>query len=241
MSLHKKLSQFHQLHILSIQIRTRWKHFYWSITLISQYNSILLSRVRGSTTNNNGLWIGWLALLTLLLQSLLFTINYSAIANLTNHWDILLLVLFCACTLNCTVSQSQKLLYYWLFAPISSSWSKASWDSRPEIFFQLNSCGISPYVTSSLTRWWVCLLWICLAFRQVYFSHIYHVIENSSVCTTHKSFVSTRFAEKTMPILRISYYNVSLVNWTVVSLTTAKFMSGFVLSYTTNMFILMIL
>jgi hypothetical protein len=28
------------------------------------------------------------------------------------------------------------------------------------------SCGISPYVTSSLTRRLVCLLWICLAFRQ---------------------------------------------------------------------------
>jgi hypothetical protein len=34
--------------------------------------------------------------------------------------------------------------------------------------FQLNSCGNSPYVTSSLTRGWACLLWICLAFRQVY-------------------------------------------------------------------------
>jgi hypothetical protein len=31
-------------------------------------------------------------------------------------------------------------------------------------FFQLNSCGNSPYVTSSLARW-VCLLWIRLAFR----------------------------------------------------------------------------
>jgi hypothetical protein len=47
-----------------------------------------------------------------------------------------------------------------------------------------------------------------------------------------------------MPILR---YNGSLVAWTVVSLTTAKLkpfifsMSGFILSYTTNTFILMIL
>jgi hypothetical protein len=28
------------------------------------------------------------------------------------------------------------------------------------LFFQLNSCGNSPYVTASLTRRWVCLLWI---------------------------------------------------------------------------------
>jgi hypothetical protein len=46
------------------------------------------------------------------------------------------------------------------------------------LFFQLNSCGNSPYVTSSLMRWRVCLLWICLAFRQVYISHIDRVIEN---------------------------------------------------------------
>jgi hypothetical protein len=40
-------------------------------------------------------------------------------------------------------------------------------------FFQLNSCGNSPYVTSCLTRRWVCLLWMCLAFRQVYTSHMF--------------------------------------------------------------------
>jgi hypothetical protein len=39
-------------------------------------------------------------------------------------------------------------------------------------FFQLDPCGDSPYVTSSLSRRWFCLLWICLAFRQVYISHI---------------------------------------------------------------------
>jgi hypothetical protein len=50
-----------------------------------------------------------------------------------------------------------------------------------------------------------------------------------------------------MPILRILRYNGSLVTWTVLSLTTVKFkplifsMSGFALSYTTNMFILIIL
>jgi hypothetical protein len=50
-----------------------------------------------------------------------------------------------------------------------------------------------------------------------------------------------------MPILRILCYNGSLVTSTVVSLTTAKFkflihsVSGFTLSYTKNMFILVIL
>jgi hypothetical protein len=31
--------------------------------------------------------------------------------------------------------------------PISSSLRRAAWDSRPEFFFQLNTCGHSPYVT----------------------------------------------------------------------------------------------
>jgi hypothetical protein len=44
--------------------------------------------------------------------------------------------------------------------------------TRDFFLFRLNSCGNSPYVTSSLTRRWVCLLWICLASRQVYISHI---------------------------------------------------------------------
>jgi hypothetical protein len=51
-------------------------------------------------TNNNGFWIWWLDLLTLLLQSLLITINYSTIANLPSSQiartcSILFLVLFC--------------------------------------------------------------------------------------------------------------------------------------------------
>jgi hypothetical protein len=56
-------------------------------------------------------------------------------------------------------------------------------DARPlethdqRFIFQLNFCGTSPYGISSLTRRWVCLLWICLAFRQVFISHILHVIE----------------------------------------------------------------
>jgi hypothetical protein len=73
-------------------------------------------------------------------------------------------------------------------------------------FWQLIPCGHSPYVPSSLRRGWVCLLWICLAFRQVYASHIQH-------CTTHKSSVSTGFAKQIMPLLRILCYNGSLVTW----------------------------
>jgi hypothetical protein len=63
----------------------------------------------------------------------------------------------------------------------------------------------------------------------------------------YKFSVSTGFAKQIMPTLRILCYNGSLVTSTVISLTTAKFkclifsMSGFALSYTENMFILIIL
>jgi hypothetical protein len=43
---------------------------------------------------------------------------------------------------------------------ISSSWRQAPWDSWP-VFFKLNTCSYSPYVTSSLTRGRVCYLNCC--------------------------------------------------------------------------------
>jgi hypothetical protein len=86
---------------------------------------------------------------------------------------------------------------------------------------------------------------ICLAFRQVYISHIYYVIVNSSFCTIYKSSVSPGLAKQIKPILSILCYNGSLVTLTVVSLTTAKFkplifsVFGFALSYAVNVFIRM--
>jgi hypothetical protein len=65
-----------------------------------------------------------------------------------------------------------ELLYDWRFTANRFVLASVPWGSRPVIFFQLNPCGHSPYVTSSLTRRWFCLLRICLAFRQVYVSHI---------------------------------------------------------------------
>jgi hypothetical protein len=71
-----------------------------------------------------------------------------------------------------------KLPYDWRFT--ANQFVLASGPLRPttwHFFFQLKSCGNSPYVTSSLTRRWVCLLWMCLAFHHVYISHIYHITE----------------------------------------------------------------
>jgi hypothetical protein len=55
---------------------------------------------------------------------------------------------------------------------VSSSWRQAPWESRPDFLFNWTLALNSPYVSSCLTRRWVCLLWICLAFRQVHISHI---------------------------------------------------------------------
>jgi hypothetical protein len=76
---------------------------------------------------------------------------------------------------------------------------------------------------------------------------IQHINEISLLCTIYKSSVNPGFAKQIMSIARILCYNGNLFAWTVVSLTTAKFkpltfcVPGFTLSYTTNMFILMIL
>jgi hypothetical protein len=65
------------------------------------------------------------------------------------------------------IFQSQSYFTTGGLPPISSSWRQATWDSRPEFFTQLNTCGCSPYITSSLTRRWACLLWIYLVFIRV--------------------------------------------------------------------------
>jgi hypothetical protein len=79
--------------------------------------TIILSCVQGSAINNNGLSIGWLDLLTGSFQSLLITINYSAMANLPTSQIIRtrsILVLALRFTPLYSKSKS-KLLYDWRF------------------------------------------------------------------------------------------------------------------------------
>jgi hypothetical protein len=149
--------------------------------------------------------------------------------------------------LTITSDSESELLSDWRFTANHFVLTPSPLSLPTRIFLQLNPCSHSPNVTSSLTKRWAYLLWLCLAFRQVYVSHIQNAIENYSFWTTHKYSVSTGFTEQIMPNLHILCYNGSLVTWTVVSLTTAKFrpltfsMSGFAFSYTANTFILMIL
>jgi hypothetical protein len=62
------------------------------------------------------------------------------------------------------VSQSQNYFTKGGLRPIGLSWRKGPWDSRHNNFiFQMNTCGYRSYITSSLTRGWVCRLQLLLA------------------------------------------------------------------------------
>jgi hypothetical protein len=82
------------------------------------------------------------------------------------------------------------------------------------------------------------------------FSSSVHITLNSMLLKIipfglYTSPLSVQALQSRSCLLRILCYNGSLLIWTVVSLTTAKFMpfmfsvSGFALSYTTNIFFLM--
>jgi hypothetical protein len=58
-----------------------------------------------------------------------------------------------------------KSLYDWWYTATKFILASSPLRITTTDYFQLNPCGNSPYVTSSPTRRWVCLLWICLAFR----------------------------------------------------------------------------
>jgi hypothetical protein len=67
---------------------------------------------------------------------------------------------------NNTSESESEFLYYWRFAANQFVLAPSPLRSTTRYFYflQLNPCGHSPYVTSALTRWWVCLLWIGFAF-----------------------------------------------------------------------------
>jgi hypothetical protein len=155
----------------------------------SHFNYNILSRVRGSVTNNNGFWIRWLNLLALILQSLLIILTYNNLRSMTVYdliqslLDYERLLFYCDWhgsdlrighffSFRCPLVNTPQLSYEWTgwrlqydsiewsqsyfttggLPPISSSWRQVPWDSRPEIIFQLNLRGNTPYVTFSLTR-----------------------------------------------------------------------------------------
>jgi hypothetical protein len=58
---------------------------------------------------------------------------------------------------------NSKLLYDWQFSTNQFTLATSPLRLTTSNFFRLNTCGHSPYVTSSLTRGWVCSLQLLLA------------------------------------------------------------------------------
>jgi hypothetical protein len=81
-------------------------------------------------------------------------------------WNVAIPLILCSCPLwmaapNCLVFRVRVRVRVTLRLTVTSSWRQAPSDPQP-IFFQLNTCGCSPYVTSSLTRGLVCRLQLLL-------------------------------------------------------------------------------
>jgi hypothetical protein len=66
------------------------------------------------------------------------------------------------------LSQSKSYFTTGGLPPVSSFWLRAPWDSRPDFFSQLNTCCHSPYITSPLTRGWVCHLELLLSLARAF-------------------------------------------------------------------------
>jgi hypothetical protein len=114
-----------------------------------------------------------------------------------------------------------ELLYRLVLPLISSSWCQAPWGTKTEICFQLNNCGHSPNVTSSLTRGWVCLLRVGFVFVKCTY-RTYNTLLNILPCALYTSRVAVQ-ALQSRSCLSYLCVNGSLVIWKAVSLTAAKF------------------
>jgi hypothetical protein len=88
-------------------------------------------------------------------------------------------------------------------------------------FFQLNLFVHSPYLTSSLTSEWICLLWIGFAFVKCTES-TYNLLLKILACALYTDPLSVQ-ALHNRSCLSYLCYNGSFVTWKVVILTAAKF------------------
>jgi hypothetical protein len=76
-------------------------------------------------------------------------------------------------------------------------------ETHDQRFFWLNPCGHSPYVTASLTRRWVCLLWICFACVKC--------VVSTHFCALSKTLLRTRHAQSRQPYRRKYVCSVSIL------------------------------
>jgi hypothetical protein len=106
---------------------------FWPAPHVVQYCHVFMS-----VTDNNGVWIGWLDLLTpsctLARNHNKFTITHNKpSAELAQFWSDLS-PFWSGLRLAHSVSQSQTYFMTGSLPSVSSSWQQAPWDSRPVIF-----------------------------------------------------------------------------------------------------------
>jgi hypothetical protein len=86
--------------------------------------------------------------------------------------------------INTLSGQSEsELLYDWRFTANQFALAPSPLRLTARIFSQLNSCGHSPYITSSLTREWVCHLQLLLALARAFIlnSRPYFTVSDSKL------------------------------------------------------------
>jgi hypothetical protein len=174
---------------------------------------ILLPCVRG-TRRGFGLDIGFIDHFNTWLVT---TLNCSTIANFhTLHNSRAFSVFTSSClitapTMVCSLwmaapfhltgCQSQSYFTTGGLTPISSSWAPSLLRPTTKDFFQLNPYGHSPYITSCLTRGWVCLMNVLGLLSSVLIPHVVcywnffplryvQVLCQSSICKADHAYIT---------------------------------------------------
>jgi hypothetical protein len=129
----------------------------------------------------------------------------SSVHTLTLNWQLnpLNVSLVLRPTVSRTVlepseSESES-LYEWRFTPNQFVSAPSPLRHRKNFFYQLNTCCHSPYVTSSLTRGWVCRLQLLLALASAF-------ILRSEYRRTHDHILLSQIRDSPNPELRSRIY-----------------------------------
>jgi hypothetical protein len=133
--------------------------------------------------------------------------NRTNSALFCSHRSWLVTVLYLTHGSNCLLPKSKsksKLLCNWRFITNQFILAPSPLGPTTNNFFQLNPCSNSPYVTSSLTRRWVHLLWICLAFVKCIFC-TYSMLLGTLPFALHTSPLSVQALQSRSCLSYISY------------------------------------
>jgi hypothetical protein len=126
-------------------------------------------------------------------------------------------------TLDC---QNQSYFTTGGLPPISASWRQAPWYSTSNFIFQLNTCSYTRYVTSSMTRGWVCCLQLLLALASA-------VILRSESRGPHDHILLSQIRDSPNLEGQVSVFT-SLRNWVPLSSRLAGYGGGIRSSFCTD-------